>query len=1176
MNSSCTENDYDLFTVDRTFILSLFHAFCTAVPDDIRTKLAKSEADALQFLMVLRPRLTSFSHRRVTSLRHPAVSMAARRYFNAQRTAIREEARLHGEFAASTHTMNLSTNTVNTNVAARASCVGSVTSSVNFNADQTNVGSLPLPFIPNVPAINMMQLMQNKWNLLGPCYEVLLRNSRPRIVAAQVIEANDMVNDIICRYWERITVPPGEYVDMDQSFSLDVSDSIGEGGGASTSTFSRRFGDIRRSYATHMTALQYVYLNLRISSVLLPPDTLESEMLDSIIVDLRIDATPRRKLDCLSFDRPPRLYGHRDSDDVHAGLHGLNSTLQRLREAATRELAQTAVSLETAEGATSVVSSESAKGDASEGPSTLAATGTGTGTTATTPAAAIGGTDAASNVDKKSVIGNDNVDCSLSNLPDISFGQFWRSMLELADNWTSTTHPMEQAMFLMELYCEVFAHEWDDEDTALMKTLRTTAAERSTRRQDDLLSLYDDSDRSSYMMSEFNQMLSSVAEFAAFGTSYAPNLSRKGVRSIVDEYISSVPRMFATPEGSMDGSGSFGSIPGVRRITAVGTGTAGEEERRSHRHSLSVSSWLITDSGSGSTLSGEVEGEGAGKRRRHGRERGKRDGSGKRRRRRGTDDDDDDVLSGSDVDALHAADSKDSSLSFDSLLTEGGKRRRHHLSKRDSSSMGLAGEDHEDEKMKKKKLRSGSASGGGRRKRDEHGKSRDGSRHRLHGSSSGSGSGSGSDAGGSSKPPWGSDSSLEYSVPDEELTPLSLWRRQQEREARRRRRRRREKQKRSSQAGLKETEGASAKLSASELAERRARLVEALRAKGITLAADFLSDDDIIQLTSDTIDPELLRRLMQGAGFTRDELSEEDFLRIMLGEDDQLLGPGADAADKNSVLAALRKRVSRNPPETAYARRRRELQEQLLREQERAAARAARRREKRKAHHKSRTDTSESPSPAETPLTEFESPSPSPSPDTAELFPTDRERKRREKQQQQQQEEELDMESSSSDSLAGLWTSAKQRVLTPPPERPGLPRPNAFLPSPSVPRLFMPSVAPEIIYDEAPEVHLHSEEKLEMFYRHIRKDQPIKGRAPLLPQTSIRGGTYHQMSLVRARLGQGKQKGEEEEPQERRCAPVKLFSLTTKTTFSEALRESLQRYVDDKTYLDTLYGSYSK
>ncbi|KEG06379.1 hypothetical protein DQ04_14271000 [Trypanosoma grayi] len=106
-----------------------------------------------------------------------------------------------------------------------------------------------------------------------------------------------------------------------------------------------------------------------------------------------------------------------------------------------------------------------------------------------------------------------------------------------------------------------------------------------------------------------------------------------------------------------------------------------------------------------------------------------------------------------------------------------------------------------------------------------------------------------------------------------------------------------------------------------------------------------------------------------------------------------------------------------------------------------------------------------------------------------------------------------------------------------------------------------------------PEIHLHSEKQLEMFYRTLRTDQPIKGRAPLAPTTSIIGGTYHQLPTLRAGRGQQQQQQEEGTPP-RRCAPVKLFSLTTKRSFAAALRESLQRYMDDKEYLETLYRSH--
>ena len=62
---------------------------------------------------------------------------------------------------------------------------------------------------------------------------------------------------------------------------------------------------------------------------------------------------------------------------------------------------------------------------------------------------------------------------NLRGMPSIKFEQFKRSLLELADNWTTSCHPMEFAAFLWDLYSKIFADDWAAEaDATITKSSR--------------------------------------------------------------------------------------------------------------------------------------------------------------------------------------------------------------------------------------------------------------------------------------------------------------------------------------------------------------------------------------------------------------------------------------------------------------------------------------------------------------------------------------------------------------------------------------------------------------------------------------------------------------------------------------------------------------------------------
>jgi hypothetical protein len=62
---------------------------------------------------------------------------------------------------------------------------------------------------------------------------------------------------------------------------------------------------------------------------------------------------------------------------------------------------------------------------------------------------------------------------NLRGMPSVTFKQFKRSMLELADNWTTSCHPLEFTAFLWDLHSKIFADDWSAEaDETITKSNR--------------------------------------------------------------------------------------------------------------------------------------------------------------------------------------------------------------------------------------------------------------------------------------------------------------------------------------------------------------------------------------------------------------------------------------------------------------------------------------------------------------------------------------------------------------------------------------------------------------------------------------------------------------------------------------------------------------------------------
>ncbi|KAF8307076.1 hypothetical protein TcBrA4_0021510 [Trypanosoma cruzi] len=1143
-------DEYDLYAVDRTFILSLFHGFCTAVPGSVQQELATTEADAVQFVMILRPRLTSFTHRSNISLRHPAVSMAARLYYNELRAFIREESRFTGDSAI----------TRNVPVA------GSSVSGRENLGERRGSSYTSWPGVTTKP-ITAEQLTQNNWELMGSCHDVLLRNSQPRRIAVYAIASNDLVNDIICRYWERITVPSGS-VGFRPSFasgSNDVSKSF---------TLTESGSGI---HATHMTSLQYIYLHLRIAGILLPPSSLKTEILDSIILDLRVDAMLSGKTGGLSFGRPPEYFGYRPTDD---------------------EFDDDSVGLESAPKDPLHPVNES-------------------------PIQMVEPSEAS-----KFPFNVNNFRTSLDDLPDISFGQFWISMLELSDNWTSTSHPMEHAIFLMELYCEVFAHEWDDEELSLLRALRANA---ETRRQEDAFSLMDDEERSFHILSEFNHMLSSIDEFAMSGLLYQPNLMPFPKKTLVAaeapcDHVSSVATVSLQ-----------GSMSNVRPSTAGSIWSESKQEGQLSRQKLEKLQLIESDS---STLRGrhsegdeDVREYATGKKREEKEEKKRLYHEG-----RHMDVDKETLDEGEGVrEDAHRRSSRDrkKQLRISRSLREEEEGKEEEDEGYDDKHAWMEKEGEEGKRKPAKgvlvkvtflimKLGGGGielegmenvslgvirrsppnpcmhmihpiqivseqvpikrticiavtpkkrfmTTKGGKMRSTRWVPMASAARRRSGGPRRSGYSKSDKDAKGveDDRDSWSTESSSFYSVPDDELTPTSLSRRQKERERKQaehllRRRKQQEARQRRSKM-----------LTAAEIAEKRKKIVQTLQMKGVLISGDALTDDDIAELGDESISEELLRRVLLDAGYAIDDIKESDFLHILLG-DKEPQPAEVDAEERSHVLAALRAQPSRRPPETEYARRRREAQERLLREERRAAAKKLRE-ERRIAikKHEEESYIREEADELKPPFSSLENvevlglPGPGLGP-----VPPRRPPPRREGPQPFVMPQPVQLENLLLTRMwrPVVWRGVQRRV------RGKMPTRRRVLGEEEMELKSFSQLVIEKPSKEKPAgLHEHSPTQLEMFYRGIRPDRLLKGRVPLAQPTSILGGTYHQLPSIHShgKGGLDLQGGLTKTlPPPRQCAPVKLFSLTTKKTFAGALKESLQRYIDDKEYLDLIYRSY--
>lgn len=243
----------------------------------------------------------------------------------------------------------------------------------------------------------------------------------------------------------------------------------------------------RANTALYMTGMQYIYLNTRIAGVLLPPGNpnIDLEMLDSVRGDLLIDAT-------YSEDGRHELYFGKAPSFV--APHGVTLAPQLM---------------------------PTVKG----GPATYDGRMTLQGGTSRS---LFSSGDPDWGYLNESISHNSlSVDPSQisehraaqiwdpARLPSLTYGQFWASMLELVDNWTCTAgHPVEAAIFLLELYGEVFGNDWAHEDEVLLTALREKHLTQNSS------TVIPDTEEVESILDSFNDMVQELDEWSSSISDY--------------------------------------------------------------------------------------------------------------------------------------------------------------------------------------------------------------------------------------------------------------------------------------------------------------------------------------------------------------------------------------------------------------------------------------------------------------------------------------------------------------------------------------------------------------------------------------------------------------------------------------------------------------------------------
>ncbi|CBZ30682.1 conserved hypothetical protein [Leishmania mexicana MHOM/GT/2001/U1103] len=506
-----------------------------------------------------------------------------------------------------------------------------------------------------------------RWDQLAGCHRQLLRAAYgPCRAGAAAVASDRLVNDVIRRFWDRLTVSMAAQHahkaqearksraaadaniaaaasalrgrsdrEADEDDLNEISDSDAKGEGAAAGTGAGTGGDdVSRKKATaislsrrkrsasklsrtrksvsklsrkkkrkgggavssgvgggseqhssvayYMTPLQYVYLHTRIAHVLLPEcDAVEVELLPYIQEDLLVDAAYDEgdAAQPFYFGEAPRLVGdfgrqHRRSTVaggagsttrtslVDIKLQGANyedagddrmSTaggetqrdalyLQRRFLSVRRN--GYALSRPTGGGASDVGGMrEIGLGDdwMSIGPTSSMAVTIDDGMMMRRADGCDWGIGKSYAMASVSLV---PMSFTVAQLPSLTYPQFWCSMMELADNWTCCAgNPVETAIFMWELYVEVFGHNWDEEDKVLANAVESKAAKSAISAAEKAELAKEEADT----MESFQALLAEVSGRLSQPLSWCRSLNSitsmtEAIHTAADRYRSRRPR----------------------------------------------------------------------------------------------------------------------------------------------------------------------------------------------------------------------------------------------------------------------------------------------------------------------------------------------------------------------------------------------------------------------------------------------------------------------------------------------------------------------------------------------------------------------------------------------------------------------------------------------------------
>lgn len=261
-----------------------------------------------------------------------------------------------------------------------------------------------------------------RWGRLITVHKTLLASAPELGEARRRVLFHPSLKDVITRIWVRLVGNPLQELDDPGQTALEASPAtlpLSSSAKASTNAYF----DPPGGPTVKMSAKQYVYFECRIAQQLFPECALiVTDMFDVIERDMLID-----------MYRPPCLVDASDKEDTITPFFDHDSLQDILQKIERGE-----------------ISTEPPIVDSKDDNATVESM--------------YGGSY------QEKVWGTLQRVRDYRKLPGVTFESFFMSMLELADNWTSSTNPLEYAAFLFDLYEKVFTQDWSaDADAVILR-----------------------------------------------------------------------------------------------------------------------------------------------------------------------------------------------------------------------------------------------------------------------------------------------------------------------------------------------------------------------------------------------------------------------------------------------------------------------------------------------------------------------------------------------------------------------------------------------------------------------------------------------------------------------------------------------------------------------------------